>query len=60
MIVAIANELGGLCRAKGDFDRTKRLYKRVLDVLDQARQDNTENDADMYMGTNEMFSALGF
>lgn len=65
MVIVIANELGGLCKAKGDFDRAKRLHKRVLEVLDEAGQNDTENYAvalinyaDVYMCTNEMSSAL--
>lgn len=33
-IVAVSNELGGLCRAMGQIDRAKDLYKTVLTQLE--------------------------
>ena len=44
-IVAVCNELGGLCRVTGELDRAKALYQRVLSNLEQMGLASTEHYA---------------
>lgn len=44
-IVAVCNELGGLCRVTGELDRAKMLYQRVLSNLEQMGLGSTEHYA---------------
>lgn len=64
-IVAVCNELGGLCRAAGDNVRAKELYDRVLAGLTELGLDKTEhyataliNAGDVYVYTFEYDKAL--
>lgn len=64
-IVAVCNELGGLCRAMGQTTRAKELYKRVLSILKSLNMENTENYAtallnagDVYLNSGELQEAL--
>lgn len=64
-IVAVCNELGGLCRALGRMDRAIELYRRVLFHLEQIGLGNTEhyataliNMGDVYIAGNDPGEAL--
>ncbi|MCQ4635151.1 tetratricopeptide repeat protein [Anaerovorax odorimutans] len=64
-VVAVSNELGGLCRATGELDRAKALYKNVLDNLEKMGLAATEhyataliNTADVHINAKEHRQAL--
>lgn len=65
-IVAVSNELGGLCRAVGETGRAKELYDTVLLHLENMGLAGTEhyataliNAGDVYINTRELDKALG-
>jgi tetratricopeptide (TPR) repeat protein len=65
-IVAISNELGGLCRATGQIDRAKSLYDNVLRLLENMGMAHTEhyataliNYGDVFVNSRELSDALG-
>lgn len=58
-IVAVCNELGGLCRAIGQTDRAKALYQRVLSVLQNLGMENTENYATALLNTGDVHLNAG-
>lgn len=64
-IIAVSNELGGLCRAMGENARAKELYISVLEKLDLIGMKDTENYAaalinmgDVYVYSGEHKAAL--
>ena len=64
-IVAVCNELGGLCRVTGQIERAKELYRRVLENLEQMGLSSTEhyataliNMGDVYINGKEPQQAL--
>lgn len=63
-IIAVSNELGGFCRAAGETDRAKSLYKTVLTYLEREGLSHSEhyataliNTADVYVNTGELQEA---
>ena len=66
-IVAVSNELGGLCRAMGQIDRAKDLYKTVLTNLEHMGLTHSEhyataliNTGDVYVNSRELPEALQY
>lgn len=66
-IVAVSNELGGLCRAMGQIDRAKDLYKTVLTQLEHMGLIHSEhyataliNAGDVYVNSRELPEALQY
>lgn len=66
-IVAVSNELGGFCRAIGELDRAKSLYRTVLNYLENMGLAKTEhyataliNTGDVYINSGELSQALDF
>ena len=64
-IVAVCNELGGLCRVTGQIDRAKALYARVLSLLEEMGLASTEhyataliNTGDVHLMVDELAQAL--
>lgn len=64
-IVAVCNELGGLCRVTGQIDRAKSLYARVLSLLEEMGLASTEhyataliNTGDVHLMVKELAQAL--
>ena len=64
-IIAVSNELGGLCRAMGENSEAKELYISVLEKLELIGMKNTENYAvalinmgDVYVYSGEHKAAL--
>lgn len=64
-IVAVCNELGGLCRVTGQIDRAKSLYARVLSLLEEMGLASTEhyataliNTGDVHLMVKELSQAL--
>lgn len=53
-IVAVCNELGGLCRAVGELDRAKALYARVLSLLEEMGLAATEHYATALINTGDV------
>ncbi|MCI5535937.1 MAG: tetratricopeptide repeat protein [Clostridiales bacterium] len=58
-IVAVCNELGGLCRAMGKTDRAKMLYQRVLYILQNLGMENTENYATALINAGDVHLSAG-
>lgn len=58
-IVAVCNELGGFCRAMGQTERAKELYKRVLSILKSLNMENTENYATALINTGDVYLNAG-
>lgn len=65
--VAVSNELGGLCRATGEFSRAESLYRDVLSMLEQMGLSATEhyataliNAGDVYITAEEPARALDY
>ncbi len=63
-IVAVSNELGGLCRATGEIDRAKKLYRTVLEQLERMGLSGSEhyataliNAGDVYVNSGELGEA---
>ena len=66
-IVAVSNELGGLCRAMGQIDRAKNLYRTVLTNLEHMGLTHSEhyataliNTGDVYVNSRELKEALQY
>lgn len=66
-IIAVCNELGGLCRAIGQTERAKQLYMRVLATLEELDLQESEhyatallNTGDVYLNTGERSQALEY
>lgn len=66
-IIAVSNELGGLCRAAGETDRAKKLYAEVLMHLENEGLSNSEhyataliNTGDVYINTRQPKIALKY
>ncbi|MDD6311030.1 MAG: tetratricopeptide repeat protein [Firmicutes bacterium] len=66
-IVAVSNELGGICRAIGQVDRAKALYVRVLQLLEEMGLKETPhyatallNTGDVYVNSRELDVALDY
>lgn len=66
-IVAVSNELGGFCRAMGQIDRAKDLYKTVLTQLEHMGLIHSEhyataliNAGDVYVNSRELPEALQY
>lgn len=64
-IVAVCNELGGICRVTGQIERAKNLYLRVLSNLEQMGLASTEhyataliNMGDVHINARELPQAL--
>lgn len=64
-IVAVCNELGGLCRVTGQTDRAHQLYQRVLAILEYMGLGATEhyataliNAGDVYLTEGQLAPAL--
>ena len=64
-IVAVSNELGGLCRAVGNVERAKELYRSVLVYLEHMGLAHSEhyataliNTGDVYVNSRELQEAL--
>lgn len=64
-IVAVSNELGGLCRVTGQAERARGLYARVLSLLEEMGLSETEhyataliNTGDVYLTEGELSQAL--
>ncbi len=53
-IVAVCNELGGLCRVTGQVDRAKKLYEIVLSRLEQMGLSSTEHYATALINTGDV------
>lgn len=66
-LIALNNELGGFCRAKGDLVRAKNAYNIVLSLLNELSLYDTANYAtallntgDVYINSKEYTKALEF
>ena len=66
-IVAVSNELGGICRAMGQIDRAKELYQTVLTNLEHMGLAHSEhyataliNAGDVYVNSRELQEALRY
>ena len=66
-IVAVCNELGGVCRAMGQTDRAKELYHTVLTNLEHMGLTHSEhyataliNTGDVYVNSRELEEALRY
>ena len=66
-IVAVSNELGGFCRAMGQIDRAKELYRTVLTQLEHMGLTHSEhyataliNTGDVYVNSRELKEALQY
>ena len=54
-IVAVCNELGGLCRVTGQIERAKELYRRVLENLEQMGLSSTEHYATALINMGDVY-----
>ena len=59
LIIAASNELGGLCRVKNDFEEAIALHLKVLELLEEAGQRETENYATALINYGDVFAAAG-
>ena len=66
-LVAVSNELGGLCRAMGQIERAKELYRNVLMHLEHMGLAHSEhyataliNTGDVYVNSRELPEALRY
>lgn len=66
-LVAVSNELGGLCRAMGQIERAKELYRSVLTNLEHMGLAHSEhyataliNTGDVYVNSRELQEALRY
>lgn len=58
-IVAVCNEMGGLCRVTGQIERAKELYARVLSCLEQMGLSATEHYATALINTGDVHLTAG-
>lgn len=56
-IVAVLNELGGICRALGELERAKSIYRKVLSYLEQMGLAKTEHYATALINTGDVYIA---
>ena len=54
-IIAVSNELGGICRVTGKIDRAKELYATVLTLLEESGMADTENYATALINTGDVY-----
>lgn len=66
-LVAVSNELGGLCRTMGQIERAKELYRNVLMHLEHMGLAHSEhyataliNTGDVYVNSRELPEALRY
>lgn len=58
-IIAVSNELGGLCRATGQIDRAKTLYSTVLTNLESVGLSRSEHYATALINTGDVYINSG-
>lgn len=58
-IIAVSNELGGLCRAMGEIGRAKELYISVLEKLELIGMKETENYAVALINMGDVYIYSG-
>lgn len=58
-IVAVCNEMGGLCRVTGQIQRAKELYARVLSCLEEMGLSATEHYATALINTGDVHLTAG-
>lgn len=58
-IIAVSNELGGICRAVGQIDRAKALYKTVLTHLENMGLSKSEHYATALINTGDVHINAG-
>lgn len=54
-MIAVENELGGLCRAKGELQEAKKLYRDVLHQLSMLGQSETVNYATALINAGDVY-----
>lgn len=58
-VVAVCNEMGGLCRVTGQIQRAKKLYQRVLSCLEDMGLSGTEHYATALINTGDVYLTEG-